>query len=81
MSLFELANKNKELHPDVFERLYGHLVTEEFRKVYDADKVEAIVNNYLDDPTNEKYIAEMRAMQDYRKQCKANAKAKLGVEL
>lgn len=74
-----LAKKNKEVSPKSWEDLYGHLVTKEFRKKYSADRVEAIVNNFLDDPTNEKYIAELREMQEYRKQCKAKVKAELKI--
>lgn len=37
-------------------------------------KVEAIINNYLDDSENEQYRAEFFEMQSYRKECKAEAK-------
>lgn len=79
MKHLQLAKKNKEVSPESWDNLYGHLVSKKFRKKYSPDQTEAIVNNYLDDPTNEKYIAEMRAMQDYRKQCKEEVKRDLGI--
>ena len=69
-----LAQKNKEANPQSWDELYAIRVHNEMRKRYSQDQVEAIINNYLDDPSNEKYCAEFRAMQDYRKQCKERAK-------
>ena len=74
-----LAKKNREVKPKSWDTLYGHRVTSLFRQKYDPDKSEAIVNNYLDDPTNPKYVAEMREMQDYRRECKANVKASMHI--
>ena len=74
MSLINLLRKNKETDPAAVERAYGILVEKEFRKLYSQSRVEAIVNNYLLDPTNEKYKAEMDAMQAYRAECKAKFK-------
>ena len=78
IKVFEDLETNCE---DIFGEMCkaGHIVTKEFRKKYSADTVEAIVNNYLDDPTNEKYIAELKEMQEYRKQCKASAKVKMEI--
>ena len=75
-----LILKNKEVRPDEFERQYGKHVSRLFRRKYPQDKVEAIVNNYLEDPTNEAYIAEIKAMQDYRKECKLEAKKLFRIE-
>lgn len=74
-----LAQKNREINPESWEQLYGVIVSKKFREKYSNDKCEAVVNNYLDDPTNEKYCAEFREMQEYRKQCKDFAKAELGI--
>lgn len=57
------------------QELYGRYVKELFRLQYDADKVEATNNNYLDDPTNAEHIAERNAMKDYRAECKVIARA------
>lgn len=70
----ELILKNKEVRPDEFEKQYGKYVSKLFRRKCSQNKAEAIVNNYLSDPTNEAYIAEMKEMQDYRKECKLEAK-------
>jgi hypothetical protein len=77
MKNLKLAKKNRDIVPESWELLYGNLVSREFRKKYSADKFEAIINNYLDDPTNEKYIAEFREMQEYRKHCKKFVKEQM----
>ena len=74
-----LARKNKEEKPKSWEVLYGHRVTAEIRKKYSRDQIEAIVNNYLDDPTNETYAAEFKALQEYRKHCKAVVKIEMEI--
>jgi hypothetical protein len=65
-----LARKNKEADPESWGKLYGFFVSKEFRKKYSADKCEAVINNYLDDPKNEEYAMEFIEMQNYRKHCK-----------
>ena len=74
-----LAKKNREIIPSSWDDLYGSIVSCEFRKKYSADECEAIINNYLDDPTNEKYVSEFKEMQEYRKQCKIFAKSIMGM--
>ena len=44
------------------------------RERYSASQVEAIVNNYLSDTTNEEYLKEFNDMQEWRKQAKSIAK-------
>lgn len=56
------------------EKLYEQLVTGLIRTKYSQHQVEAIINNYLDEPTNEKYLNEFTELQTFRKQCKAQAK-------
>jgi hypothetical protein len=75
----KLAQKNKAAKPESFETLYGHQVTREIRKEYSQDRIEAIVNNYLDDPSNPAHAAEFKALQEYRRACKAKVKAELGM--
>lgn len=58
--------------------LYDELVKTLIRQQYNSDKVEAIINNYLDEP-NEKHTAEFQELQIYRKECKAYAKEVLGL--
>ena len=53
---------------------YEQQTSELFRKKYSQSAVEAIINNYLLDPENEKYKAEFLEMQAYRAECKAQAK-------
>lgn len=55
---------------------YEEAVSTEFRRNYSQDRVEAIVNNYLLDPTNSLFIQEMADMQQYRAECKAYVKSK-----
>ena len=60
------------------DKTYSALVERLVREKYTQSAVEAIVNNYLDDSENEAYKAEFVALQMYRKECKARAKALLG---
>jgi hypothetical protein len=71
MSLINLLRKNKQVEPEAVDRARGKFISKEFRKKYSQDDVESIVNNYLLDPTNKKYKAEMDKMQAYRAECKA----------
>lgn len=66
--------KGTELAP----RSYGRVVNNLLRQKYQADKVESIINNYLDEP-NEKHTKEFQDLQAYRKECKAKAKEILGI--
>ena len=59
------------------EKQYGQLVSDLVRKKYSASAVEAILNNYMDDPSNEKYVAEFKELQAYRAECKEMARAEV----
>ena len=52
----------------------GETVNNIIRDKYSASQVEAIVNNYLSDTTNEEYLKEFNDMQEWRKQAKSIAK-------
>ena len=71
MNIIDLLKANAELEPEAVQKARGSLVSAEFRKKYSQDDVEAIVNNYILDPTNEEYKTEMDKMQAYRAECKA----------
>ena len=64
-----LAQRNGTL-----EKMYGQKVSDLIRARYSHSDVEAILNNYLDDPTNTKYAEEFKALQAFRAECKALAK-------
>ena len=57
---------------------YGELVARLVRQRYSQSNVEAIINNYLGDNGNEQYQSEFKALQEYRKECKAKAREILG---
>ena len=61
------------------ESQYGRVVNYLLRQQYKADRVESIINNYLDEP-NEKHTKEFTDFQNYRKACKIYAKELLGIE-
>lgn len=52
------------------EPTYATLVSALIRKKYDADKMEAIINNYLADKDNESANIEFSEMQTYRQEVK-----------
>jgi hypothetical protein len=60
-------------------QVYGSVVNDLLRQEYKADKVESIINNYLDEP-NEKHSKEFQDLQAYRKECKKQAKIILEIE-
>lgn len=60
-------------------QVYGRVVNDLLRQQYKADKVESIINNYLDEP-NEKHTKEFQDLQAYRRECKQEAKRLLGLE-
>ena len=70
----EFAIFNKEQ-----DKIYGDVVNFLIRKKYSSDKVEAIINNYLDDSTNADHYKEFIDLQAYRKEAKAKAKELLGM--
>lgn len=76
--LIKLAKMNEAAAPGTLEILYGRMVAKKVRRRYGQNQVEAIINNYLADPTDPDYSAEFKALQAYRQQCKAEAKAELG---
>lgn len=49
---------------------YSVIIDSLIRSKYSASDIEAIVNNYLLDNTNEDYIKEFNAMQEWRKEAK-----------
>lgn len=57
------------------EPTYDILVSALIRKKYDVDKMEAIINNYLADTTDETAKAEFGEMQAYRQEVKDFCKA------
>jgi len=64
---------------DKAQSQYGRVVNDLLRQEYKADKVESIINNYLDDP-NEKHTKEFQDLQAYRKECKRVAKEVLEID-
>ena len=61
----------------VTDALYKQEVSKLIRTKYNQNDVEAILNNYLEDPTDEKYIKEFKELQKFRAECKAQIKLEL----
>ena len=53
---------------------YSAIIEKLIREKYSVSQVEAIVNNYLLDNTNEEYLKEFNDMQEWRKEAKSIAK-------
>lgn len=80
MKFSNLLDKNKAVEPKTYDAVYGSLVENNLKaKGYSPSKIQAIVNNYLDEPDNPKYIQEFSDLQKARKQSKAEAKKDLEV--
>jgi len=56
---------------------YAELVDKYVRERYSQSAVEAILNNYIADPSDEEHAEEFAALQTYRAECKARAKAEV----
>ena len=59
------------------EKAYPILVRKYIAKQYSVEDELAILNNYANDPT--KYETEYQTYQTFRAECKARAKAELGI--
>lgn len=82
MDFSKLYQANREEYPEAYEKAYGAIVERRLEeKGYTSSKIQAIMNNYLDDPANEKYIAEFKKLQEVRKICKIEAKLEMGEEV
>ena len=68
----KLAEENSTL-----DALYSQTVHNLVREKYSQDAVEAILNNYLNDPSNEGYRSKFFTLQAYREECKILAKAEV----
>lgn len=60
------------LHPDITN--YDGIVSELITRKYPSDKMQAIINNYLADPSDEGILQEFNDMQAWRKEAKIIAK-------
>ena len=49
---------------------YESLVSSIIRSEYNDDRMQAVINNYLDNPTDEKRLQEFTDMQNWRKEAK-----------
>jgi hypothetical protein len=79
MDFSKLYQANREEFPEAYEKAYGAIVVRRLgEKGYDSDKIQSVMNNYLDEPDNEEYIAEFKKMQEVRKVCKIEAKLEMG---
>lgn len=70
-SITILLDYDKVIYHEYYDNAFiEHLI----RLKYSASQVEAIVNNYLSDTTNEEYLKEFNDMQEWRKQAKSITK-------
>ena len=64
-----------EMYPSQMRR--SAIISAVIRAKYDQDKMEAIINNYLEDPTDEDALAGIHEMQSWRNMAKLIAKEAL----
>nr|DAK79531.1 MAG TPA: hypothetical protein [Caudoviricetes sp.] len=75
----EKYNNSSRILSDTFSIIINNcnrsdIIDTIIRERYSASQVEAIVNNYLSDTTNEEYLKEFNDMQEWRKEAKSIAK-------
>ena len=54
----------------LFPFTYESLVSTIIRSEYNDDRMQAVINNYLDNPTDESRLQEFTTMQNWRKEAK-----------
>lgn len=59
--------------------VYEHCVNKLISAKYPSDKMQAVINNYLEDPSNTAYVDEFRAMQEWRKIAKEASKEAVNI--
>ena len=64
-----------EMYPSQMRR--SAIISAVIRAKYDQDEMEAIINNYLEDPTDEASTADLHEMQSWRRQAKLIAREAL----
>lgn len=75
---YKFKHQAVTLEPGVWH--YDAIVSALVSAEYPRDKMDAIVNNYLADPTNDNAIEEMLEMQNWRKAAKQIAKEVLAID-
>ncbi|GEM_PF-3629418 len=75
---YKFRYKAVTLEPGVWH--YDAIVSALVSAEYPRDKMDAIVNNYLADPTNDNAVEEMLEMQNWRKAAKQTAKELLAID-
>ena len=71
--LIRLAQKNREADPKSWERLYENLIIKKIRKRYTVNQELAILRQREEKP------AEFKEYNSFVENCKAEAKAELGL--
>lgn len=75
---YKFRHQAVTLEPGVWN--YDAIVSALVSAEYPRDKMDAIVNNYLADPTNDSAVEEMLEMQNWRAAAKIIAKEALKIE-
>lgn len=75
----KFRHKAVTLEPGVWR--YDAIVSALVNAEYPTDKMQAIVNNYLADPTDDNALEEMRGVQNWRKSAKIIAKEAIEYQL
>lgn len=76
----KLLTKNKETNPETIEEVYGAEVEKRLQaQGYDVNRIQAIINNYLSDPNNAKYLSEFWELQTMRNSVKEEVKKEYNI--
>lgn len=68
-SIIQIIYNGVSIESDTLD-CYSVVVEKLIRDKYSVSQVEAIVNNYLSDTSNEEYLKEFNDMQEWRKKAK-----------
>lgn len=68
-SIIQIIYNGVSIESDTLD-CYSVVIEKLIRDKYSVSQVEAIVNNYLSDTSNEEYLKEFNDMQEWRKKAK-----------
>lgn len=72
--VFTIHIEDNVITDKFYNATYDNLVEKIIYFKYSTSNIEAVINNYLSDMSNEEYVREFNELQDWRKKAKGVAK-------
>ena len=72
--VFTIHIEDNVITDKFYNAIYDNLVEKIIYFKYSTSNIEAVINNYLSDMSNEEYVREFNELQDWRKKAKSVAR-------